>query len=553
MEANNFVRPNTPSHLLIPRIMNGSEYVNALMHQAFGLKEQIVQEPDPPTLFRLNKELSAVLDRQSRLSEAVEYILETFRTIPHRSPRLNRAEIYFFQSQFEEMNNLLDPKTIREEVQTLRQSPEHQGDNWQNNPTPHQIALSYELLIKAFFQQALEGGYPWGQTALDYLLEACEIHRNTHTCFAAANIFKETAEYDRVATLFNSADAGLKNLPPEPKLLFQAKLYWAKSVFIRSWGVDSAADKLLSLAVAGYSKLSEINPDEYLHDKANLLTVMADDNLADQKLKIALVQYEEAARIRRRFAINGDYPSMMSLAEVLFKLSGILYLRKEYTEAQALFHETDQILDSLIDQNLYEVIEQRALLYHNKIGYFLQIKQPENALPLAIETLNLRRRVQEINPFGKIPDILDDHKTLAHIYDLLHRPNDSIRETEKAIKLCRTLLNEDPADQFRDDLATLLCNAAETHQTVNNLDKSLEALLEALEIYRQLVPEDYDALGNVALVLGLLSQLYEKKSGFHKEMIAAAKESYNILTTFDRTELLEKTFKDMKRILQANR
>jgi hypothetical protein len=551
---NEFTRPTDPSHILLSKIVGQSDQCNALLQQVNALKKQIAHEHDEASLLLLNNELNTHMNRLGKLQECVADILDTFRTIPLSSPRLQKAEEFFYNGKFDEMNQTLDPENIRQEVETLRQDPKLKGAQWWKHPSPHQIALSYEMLIKALYHYSLIDNPNWFKLVYQYLGEAYNINANTHTSYETAAFLKQTSQTNSTFSILDQVDIYGDALDLDALLLYQAKAFWVRSFIARTRKNLDGAILFATRALEKFTALCKINPNEYLLRMSLMLMILGDDNIYLKKPRIAIIQYEEAVRVRRQIALDGSFNAAMNLATALEKAGVTHLLLKETREALPCFEEAIQVLDNNLKFNPYEVLKQKAEDLYNLAYCHVVLGKFETALPLAKEKLATHKRIQDIDPFGQLPHIIQSRNLLSNIYEDLYQPENAVREKERVIKLYKTLNNHHPDGRYRHDLLAAINHRSNLYRKMHRFDKALPSLREALELARTLATEDpvsKPLRTMIGVITGHIAAALFALAADRPAMMAAARESCEILATTHRDKKLEKLYQEIILIIRS--
>jgi tetratricopeptide (TPR) repeat protein len=552
METNQFIRPNGPSHVLLQQIFDHSEYHSRLMNRAVVLKDQILKENDPPALLRINTELNIIMNRQSRLMEYAGEILDVFRTIPYRSRRLDLAEEYFFLGQFDKMDEALDHAAILQEASVLQKEFASRKKGGKTK-MPVRSSLSYELLIKSYYHYSHVENPKWYETVYEYLSDAYKIQPNAHTSYGMAFYFRQSGEaldaFEMASQIFDLVDV----LDYEANMLYKAKAYWVKSLLLRERNMDiQASDHCIAQAIDIYTELSKTDPEEHEPNMAAMYTILGDNNIDRENYSVALIQHEEAARIRYKLAQHGSFVAKMNYADTLVKLSSLHLILKEYPECEKRYLDATSQLDQLLENNVYTVMELKAMAAHNYVGFLIETGQYKAALKLAKETVEMRQYIQDIDLFGKLPAIIDDHETVAYIYGLLKDPEGILRERKTIVTLYKTLHDHHPDGRFLEALGEAVNLRSNAFGMLDQMDDLIRSTREALVIFRELEARDSGYESVIGVLVGRLSCFYYDLGTHREEMLAAAREAYDLLLPIQRDKEGENIFEAVKEILRDN-
>jgi tetratricopeptide (TPR) repeat protein len=545
METNDFMNPKATSYAVMLGIMGRSDYHKRLCKIALDLRERILQERDEATLLQLNMEMATVTNHLAKLHEYAPDIHFLFRHIPVRSARLDQAETHFYRGEFEEMDNVLDADQIRKEAHPIPK-------NAVTRTTPRRMALAYELLIKGYYYYTCVDLPDFSSIGYKFFRDAYLICCDTHTTHGMISHLKLTNEADLTIGMIDQVEDWADDLDLDVYLHYLAKGQYAKGFVHGHMGNKPMSNEWYSKALATYTELSEINFDEYLPVVGEILMILGLNSIDDQNFKVALVQYEEAERIRRRLAVTGDFDATIRLADTLGKLCVVHIALKEYPEAQEYYGETIALLDSIMEVNIYDVLQQKSEIVSNFVAYYMTAGDFESALRQAKETLEIYQKLQEISPFGQLLNIIEAHEMLATIYQELKRPEDSLREREKIFKLYKILYQQEPSVDLLEALTEAINLRTNEYGALNKNAKYRASLLEALDYNRKLAVEKPVCRLAVACNLANLAYSYEKEGGRRKEMLEAAQESYDILSSLEREEMGEKLYQHLKKKLNIN-
>ncbi|MDR1169810.1 MAG: tetratricopeptide repeat protein [Prevotellaceae bacterium] len=550
MDINSYADGMEPSYITVERILERSEYYNNMMESVIHLKEQIENGQGGEIMLKLSDELQSKLAQMKKLKEYTGYIHETLRTLPLHSKRLRQAEEYFYQGKFPEMDRVLDAATIREEIENLMDDCYSKDSERSRKALAGAERRSYELLVKALYGYTFIDNPKWYEDVYSLLSDAHDASFNMHTMYELASYLMDTDEKEWACELLDDAYIMYcKDVEEESCCLYGAKCLWALGVLSRRQGDTVGAIEYIGMALKAYTALSEVNPAEYRPLMADMLEIQGDYHVFSENYPVALIVFEEAMKIRREIASDGNSEYAMYLAHVIDKLATVHLCLEEFSDAISRYEEALKIMDDNIEYNLYDILKSKASTLHNLTLAHFFIDDYQKAVSLAQEELEIRKRVQEIDLFGQLPQRAKTRELLAELYLHLQRPEDAVREREKVVKLYRILSDHFP-ETYLPDLGEAINLCSNLCIRMKSYRRSFELLQESIEIFGKLSvtkPEDY------LLVLGCLWRnvyyYYHKIDPNRKKALEAAQESYRILSSVERDEDSEEVFNDMKRVL----
>jgi tetratricopeptide (TPR) repeat protein len=551
MKKNDSVDRTAPSDIVVSQIFDISEYCTGFWDSLNDLKKKIEHTHDEKILLELNNKMRLYMKQLSKLKECMEYIHETFRTIPLRSKRLQEAEAYFYQGKFREMDEVLDTSKIREGIEQLKEDRFSEDEDREKEVRFLLECKSYEMIVKALFHYTFIENPHWYEEVFDLLKEAEDISVNIHAMYELACYLKDTEERDWAFQLLRDASDIYEEDESEACRLYRAKCFWAMGILSKNKNDHSAAVEYFGQAVKIYSDLSETNPAEYRSRTANMLVLLGTHHAAYlQNFPVALVVFEEAVKIRREQALHGNWERHMNLANVLVHLANVHGCMKEYGEAVALYEEALRIQENNIDQNIYMILEEKANTLQNLAEVYAAAGEYEKAIRKAEEELQARKEVQDVDPFGQLPRMAGTRKLMSDLYLSMKRSNEAIREKEKEVKLYKTLVKHLP-NEYLLSLGEALNTASNLYHHEKLYGKYFLTTMEAVELFRKLAETDPDNYRvTVAYLLGNVCHYYEHTSPNKKKAFEYARETYEILSTIERDETGEILYNVVKRIIE---
>ncbi|MDR1331539.1 MAG: tetratricopeptide repeat protein, partial [Tannerella sp.] len=362
MNTNNPMNEKGPSHIVVNRILERSVYCNDIMDTAISLKEQIEQTQDENALLELNKKLQLLIDRQLKLKEYTISLHETFRTIPHRSERLQRASEHFYRGEFPEMDQALDDVAIFEEIDRLEEDFYKETDEERKEKLRIRLRRrSYELIVKALYRYTFVENPEWYKDVYRLLEKARDASFNVHTLYELAAYLRLTDELDWAFELLDDASVMADDLEGEACKLYKAKSFWAMGAIASKRKDYPKNIEHTGKALTLYTELSEQDPAEYREEVANMMSIIGDSHGLSDNFPVALLIFEEVAKIRRELSLlHGNPEYALHLADTLDKLAIVHTRLDENREAVECLEEALRIKDDNVDYNLYSLLESKA-------------------------------------------------------------------------------------------------------------------------------------------------------------------------------------------------
>jgi tetratricopeptide (TPR) repeat protein len=550
MKANNFINENDPSHIIVEQIMEMSEYRSNLWEATLELKRKLDETRDKKILLKLNDEMQTHIMRMSKLKEYTGYLIETFRTVPLRSERLQQAEMYFYQGKYPEMDEALDAGKIRAEIERLEEDRYSKDEDRREKVRTLLEYRSYELVVKALYGYTFIDNPKWHESVYHLLKDAYDASFNMHSRYELASYLMLTDEQEWAFEVMDDAYIIARDTEGEAARQYEAKSLWALGVMARKKKDYPKAVEYAGKALKIYTELTEKNPAEYRPKMSDMLVIVGDYHTYMKNYPVALVVFEEAMKIRRELALHGSFEYAMNLADVTDKLGSIHLCMEEYPEAISHYEEALRIKEDNIDNNLYQVLESKAnTLYNLTVAHF-SMHEYEKAVRRANEELEARKEVQEIDPFGQLPYRAKTGSILADLYLHLNRPEDAVRERERVVKLYRALAEHSREDDWLNSLGEALNHCSNLYFRMKSYGKYILTTKEAVKIFRRLAiadPKEY--LLTVGCLLGNICHFYEQISPDRKKALEAATEACRILSTLERDETVEFMYNKMKEMI----
>jgi hypothetical protein len=552
MNTNDPVDRIEPSNIVADRIMEKSEYCNRIMDTCNELKNKIEETRDEETLLKLNNELELQLSRMLKLKEYALDIHETFRTIPRSSKRLQQAEEYFYQGKFQEMDEALDAAEIRAEIEELEKDLYSDDEERKEKAYALLACKSYELVIKALYRYTFIENPEWYEDVYDLLTDAHDAHCNVHAMFELASYLMKTKETDWALELLDDAYVMAQDLSEEDCHLYEAKCLWAKGVIARKKQNLPEAIEHAGKALKIYTGLTEKNPTEYRPRMADMLVIVGDYHTYSKNYPTALVVFEEALKIRRELALHSTEENALGVAHTLDKVAVIHICLGEFEDAISRFEDALRIYEDHIEYNIYSILASKADTLNNLAIALYHAKKYNEAVRRIKEELDIRKEVQATNPFGQLPLMAKARSLLSDAYLNLQRSEDAIREREKVVKLYKILVKHDP-EPWLCDLGEALNHCSNLYRHAKMFGKYFLTMMEALDVFRKLAainPDEY--LLTVGCLLANVCHYYEQISPNRKKLLEAARESFQILSSVKRDEMVESVYAKVKEVLGEN-
>ncbi|PWR14768.1 hypothetical protein DKT69_14555 [Micromonospora sicca] len=263
--------------------------------------------------------------------------------------------------------------------------------------------------------------------------------------------------------------------------------------------------------------LAEANPDAYLPDLAASLNNLGSRLSEVGRREQALAPAEEATRIYRRLGDANRDAYLPDLAASLNNFGIRLIEVGSLEKALALIEEAVALRRRLVEANRDTYLPALAKSLNNLGALLFQLGRREQALNPAVEATGICRRLAEANPDAYLPDLAMSLNNLGALLSELGRREQALAPAEEATRAYRRLA-ETNADAYLPNLARSLVAYAWVCVNVSaNLPRALEAVTEAIEIYRPLAEQlpqmfaehlfaAYQALTDVLHGLGLTDQ-----------------------------------------------
>lgn len=562
-----------PSNLVANQIMFRSAECNEVANSFLPIKKEIEKEADAAKLLELNNLLKLKMRHVKQLHLHLEDIIHTFRTFSPRSPRLEKAEECFYQGQLSEMDKILDYKQIEKEIEALdEKTPANDAE--EKALTEQLTCLGIELVVKALYHYTFVEDPEWHETVYECLDLANEANNcSPHALYELGVYLLLTEEKKWAVELLEDAEILSENLGGEAALFYRAKSLTALATLPFKKEDYAAAIEYDSKAVKIYTELCQQNPAEYRSDLAEALKRLAFSHVNNKNYAVGAVIMEERLRVQREIIAHsgdnfpfrmetssseqfgdweGEFQAQMQLAETLAYLASIHTALGEFPQALERYEERMQILNANMDVNIYTVLEEKAKTLRALGIIYIKKNDAEAALKCFLQAVEISQQVQDIDPIGQLPRIIEDRDALAKIYRQLQRLEDALREREKIVKLYKILYEQYPELHILEALSEAVNLRTNHYGYLNKNTKYRTSLLEAIDFSRKLAAEQPESILAVAVNLANLSYIYKREGGRRKEMLEAAQEAYDILAPIERGEFLEDVYVHVKQILNIN-
>ena len=235
-----------------------------------------------------------------------------------------------------------------------------------------------------------------------------------------------------------------------------------------------------------YRRLAEANPAAHLPDLAmslcNLGTRLAEIGQLDD----ALAPAEEATEIYWRLAEANPAVHLPDLAMSMSNLG--VWLSKLGRREEALAHAEEAVAmrRRLADADPAAYAADLAASLNNLGAFLSGIGRREEALGPAKEAVSIRRRLAEATPAAYLPDLARSLTNLGEFLSGLGQRKEALAPTEEATGIYRRLAEATPASYLPDLAKSRWAYVWICVKVDRNLPEAVEALREAVALYRPL-------------------------------------------------------------------
>jgi tetratricopeptide (TPR) repeat protein len=472
------------------------------------------------------------------------------------------------------MDELLNFEQIQQDIEAFEEAPrEAETDEAKKANKEKRSSLAGELIVKALYHYTFIEEPRWYDVVYKCLELAHDVDYNgSHAHYELGYYLLFTNEKEWALELLDDARYLVEKLPEEACAFYRAKTlsalfsyYFKEKDYAKAIEYDTEAVKL-------YTELALKDPAEYSFHLSESLKHLGMANVNNQNYSVGLVLFEENLRLQREIAAQadtnfpfrmetsafeqfGDFQSdfslQMNIAETLNTLGDIHAVLEEYPQAFDYYDQSIQILNANVDNNLLLVLHKKANILANVARIHGRLKDYEEALRCTKDAIACRKRLQDIDPFGQLPDLIALHELAVAVYFGLKSPDDAIHEQEKVIRLHRIIVKNHRSEQTLDDLGDALARFIEYCQNHHKWDKFIHAVREAEAIYRQQLSE-FHADYNYALSTALISIFfyYNNIEIDRKKAVDAATEACQLMETFERNENTEGAYQFLTEFLK---
>jgi tetratricopeptide (TPR) repeat protein len=453
--------------------------------------------------------------RRRNLFDATENIYELFRTFPRRSRRMVEAERRFLDGDFIGMDDVLQEEEIMAEINKLKEEQKQELfiSNWQQM----EILLrekSYELLLKGLLHYTHVDNPIWYKNFWRLITEALDASVNTHTLCYNGWYCIMYKYFDRAKEFYTDAIEERwteENLSDESRLFFEAKCH-------RYLGYISFLEENLPEAIRSvqrsltlFTKLKDINPAVYFSDVAETLTMLGDYHTHTEAYSVALVEYEEALRIRRRLAVDDGEAYLPVVAGLLNSLGIMHVMKKEYRDAIACCEEAISIERNFLELNRQAFMSMLTNSINNMTTAYFMMNKREKLIPLLTELVAIYRELAVTEPDIQRPRLAYALCQIAIQRRFWKEHEEAYRDMEEGIALYRESALQSPS-KYLPLLAKWLSELDDWHWNDGNREASFELCCERTDVYRRLAeesPEKY--LPKLGETLDRLAAIYHDR------------------------------------------
>lgn len=242
-------------------------------------------------------------------------------------------------------------------------------------------------------------------------------------------------------------------------------------------------------AVTIRRRLVETNP-EYLPDLAGSLSNLSNRLAELGHSDVALTPAKEAVALYRKLAESNPAPHLPDLAGSLSNLASRLAELGRHEDALPHFVEAIGLQRGLSATNSAAYAPDLATSLNNLGLCLASAGCREDALPPTQETVAIRRRLAETNPAAHIPALASSLKNLGLRLADLGRREDALAPAEEAVTMYRGLAEAAPAVYLPHLARSLWAIGWISVALAAELDRGLEAAVEACSIYSPLADRE---------------------------------------------------------------
>lgn len=535
------IEESDPSQVVAMKIMYVSDYFRDLGSEMDELKEQVANEKDVTSRAKLTTQLQLKIARMAKTYQVAVFIYNTFRSIPYLSDRLKKAKKYFYKGEFLKMDEILDADAARIDAK------------YEKDPVILQT-ISYEMVVKGLFHRSLSDNTVAEESLRRYLSFAFKTSQNVHTTFEWATfLMMHAKKHDQAFPLFDIAYTLAETLDDEYRRFYQAQCLCSKSEIEKSKHNTEQAILFASQALNLYTELAEQNPAEYASRKIDLLTIIGDYHMSDNRPDIAVVVYEEAAKLRRPLVLTDDHDSSASLVALLDKQAIAHSAIGEYQTAFDLFEESLRLQKaSAFSDDNDTMFGTRADTLSNMADTYMAVKDYEEALRCAKEAFELYKKGGDMKPSELLPGSLRLVGKISRLYSLLGDTDTAFDYLSVSLKffsgLDQEMWKEEQLSKAMADNTYELAFIYYKDKSYDNYFSTLGMVIEAYNCLASIYRDEKKYCIKLGVLFRDVALYHQKISGKLKPMIFAAKRAFEFLDKENRNAEAEQAYQDVLQI-----
>jgi tetratricopeptide (TPR) repeat protein len=510
-------------------ILNQYQPYKNMLNDLILLKEQLTLiEPDKfDTRLEISKQINDLTDRQNRIRDDVLRLTEIFSKIDIDTERLKKAKKYFFESEFEKADHILDIDDLENSKKEILTSGE-QFTCESHKKEEQAIHLANEFILKAKIS-ALRYEDPINfENTCSFYKNAIQLSDSPENCFEYAKFLDMNKKLLEALLYFDKACSGYETLIETDQDSYEpeaAKLNSILGALYRKLGLNMEADNAYANALKIYESLASKNLEIYgpylagtLNNMGFLYTDLKNYSEAENAYLRALEIYERLSAINPR-------AYELTVGEILNNL-GILYSDiNNYAKAEEAYSKALKIYEQYASKNakVYEPVVANTL--SNSGNLFCKMGKYTEAESSFIRALTIYDQFAKSNPAVFKPVFARTLSNFAFFYYESKNLTEAANTFLQLLNVYEQLAPMYPG-AYEQGIANTLNNLGAIYSQLNDFTKAESMIRRSLELMERLAvtdPETHEpdvaqSINNLGLLFLQSGQITDAITYFNRSL-----------------------------------
>jgi tetratricopeptide (TPR) repeat protein len=472
------------STISVTKILAKSYEYNDLLDKLKIKQELFDLQPEKSTERRLqlSAEINEQKDKIEQFKKDVLALAETFNKIEINTDRLIRAKKFFDKGEFGEARAVLE--TELEQMQDEQAHLLREKEHFEKDVLPALTNNSEEFFLLAMSIRTDYNNPNRFEDTCKYFEASIKSKETEDNLFGYAYFLNEHNQFSKAVDYYNQYLNKFAN-----KISLQKKAMTLNNLanLHRNQNEYEKASDEYEKVLKIYRNLAKDNPQTYLFHVAVTLNNLAILHTNQNEYEKASNECEEALEIRRNLAKSNPQAYLPDVAMTLNNLAILHDYQNEYKKASDEYKEVLEIYRNLAKDNpqaylfyVTRTLNNLAILHVNQNEY-------EKASSEYEEALKMRRDLAKGNPQAYLFHVATTLNNLAILHANQNEYEKASNEYEEALKIYRNLYEQIPK-AYAPGLANTLINLSAFYQdSLNEREKSLEYVIEAVILLRPIV------------------------------------------------------------------